>query len=453
MLVGLVFTLVAGGVATYWQSLLKIETELGSALANAKKAMREALPEIESSDNPSRDLVRLVRTLDGNRHVRARLTLSTGVEATRPSAVIESKLADAPAVPKWFVNVFPQVTDTYVVELGSRLQDVAAMELTGDMSSELVEIWDDARLKLAILMVFCLVLCALVYFTLERALDPMKDVLTAFEQIGAGDYSTQVVVRGPEELSRLCEGVNDLAERLSEMELRNQRLNEQLATVQDEERADLARDLHDEISPFLFSVEVDASAIHKQGQEIDAPDIRTRADAIREATAHMMKHVRSLLDRLRPATQLELGLEHAVDVLVSSWRVRQPNVVFSAHVEETGFDHKVDAVIHGIVREGLSNALKHGKPSAVNVAVSCGAGDENVVIRVQDNGRGVGDRSTRAGSGFGLISIRERVGALGGTMSLENCSGGPGAVLVARLPKASGGEVRRDSSLVAGSRA
>jgi two-component system sensor histidine kinase UhpB len=214
------------------------------------------------------------------------------------------------------------------------------------------------------------------------------------------------------------------------METANQRLNDQLATVQEEERADLARDLHDEVSPFLFSVEVDASTIRQMSQAPDRNVVAERADAIRVAVAHMNKHVRSILGQLRPSVHLEFGLANAIETLVASWKLRDPNVTFNVDVAYLG-GQKEDAVIHGIVREAISNAFKHARPTRIDVAVTSeGASDVRVVVR--DDGGGLTPGS--AAGGFGLIAMRERVAALGGTLEVKNSENPAGVTVDVRLP-------------------
>ena len=81
-----------------------------------------------------------------------------------------------------------------------------------------------------------------------------------------------------------------------------------LQSAQEEERAEIARDLHDEVGPYLFALQVDAKAIAK----IDTPEAARLGASVREAVMHIQQHVRDILRQLRPVTQLEFGLEAAV---------------------------------------------------------------------------------------------------------------------------------------------
>lgn len=424
----LALTLVLSVALTYWQAATKVETEVGAALSIAEKTVRKVIQEIAHDDDPRLQLVRLVRVFDGNRHVKA-----TFVEPEPIGARISSFVAPAEELPEWFYSLMARPPQVIRIPLPERLDSYGAFELESEQRGEVGEVWDDLLLKLAMLSLFCALVSTLVYITVGRALEPLPKLSNAYERLGGGDYAVRVTESGPTELAKLCSGFNEMAGRLGQMERRNQQLNEQLATVQDEERADLARDLHDEVSPFLFAVDVDASSI-RQMAEADAPEptvIAARADAIREAVAHMKKHVKSILGRLRPAVHLELGLANAIETLVASWQLRNPDVTFNVDVTDRGCGQKLDSVIHGIVREAISNAFKHGAPTEIDVEISRNA-DDDVAVVVRDDGGGL--KSASLTSGFGLIAMRERVTALGGTVEIKNREDRAGVAVDVRLP-------------------
>ncbi|MCC7251135.1 ATP-binding protein [Hyphomicrobium sp.] len=424
----LVASLVLSALLTYWQAATKVETEVGAALSIAEKTVRKVVQEIAHDDDPRLQLVRLIRVFDGNRHVKA-----TFVEPEPIGARISSFVAPAEELPEWFYSLIAQTPEVIRIPLPEELKAYGSIELQAEQRGEVGEVWDDFVLKLAILFGFCALASTLIYITVRRALEPLPTLSAAFERIGRGEYATRVAESGPTELVGLCTGFNEMASRLGQMEKRNRELNDQLATVQEEERADLARDLHDEVSPFLFSVDVDASSI-RQMADAAAPEpdaLAARADAIREAVAHMKKHVKSILGRLRPAVHLELGLANAIETLVASWQLRNPDVTFNVDVTDRGCGQKLDAVIHGIVREAISNAFKHASPTEIDVEVTRNE-DDDVRVVVRDDGGGL--KPTSLSSGFGLIAMRERVTALGGTVEIRNRDDQAGVTVDVRLP-------------------
>ena len=200
--------------------------------------------------------------------------------------------------------------------------------LQSDPRNEVAEVWGDVWLTLTVLTIFCALVLAFIYWTLASTIRPLQNLTAAFARVGDGDYRERVQEKGPLELVSLYQGFNQMVERLARSEAQNKRLQEQLTTVQDEERADLARDLHDEIGPLLFAADVDAVAIEQLVKAGEYGAIPHRVGIIREAIGRMQRHVRDILGRLRSAMLLDVGLAHAIDNLVAFWRAHRANLNF-----------------------------------------------------------------------------------------------------------------------------
>ena len=221
--------------------------------------------------------------------------------------------------------------------------------------------------------------------------------------------------------------------RLTAMQLQNTRLNEQLAKVQEEERAELARELHDEIGPFLFAVALDIATIHQtvsRNGDVSA-QLEPRLEFVRAALAHMQKHIKIILGRLRPTAVLDLGLAQAMDNLIDFWRTREPNVVFDLKVIPESFGDLLDEGIYRIAREGLSNALRHGHPTRIDINVRSATKD-TVEVEIIDDGGGM--KSSNGAVGFGVTGMQERAALLGGTISVQDRSDRKGVIVSARFP-------------------
>lgn len=410
----LLLSLVLSALLIYWHAATKVETEVGSALTLAEKTVRKVIQEAANDDDPRLQLVRLVRVFDGNRHVKATL-----IEPEPSGARISSMPAPAEELPEWFYKLIARSPAVIRIPLPESISTYGHFELEAEQRGEVGEVWDDFVRSMTMLSIFFGLVSTLIYITVRRALETLPTLSAAFERLGGGDYTARVAESGPTELASLCTGFNEMAARLGQMERRNRELNEQLATAQEEERADLARDLHDEVSPFLFAVDVDVSSIRQMTEKgtVDMDALTVRADAIREAVVHMKKHVRSILGRLRPAAHLELGLANAIEALVASWQLRNPDVTFDVDVIDRSCGQKLDTVIHGIVREALSNAFRHGSPTEIDVSVTRDK-DDDVRVLVRDDGGGL--KPASLASGFGLIAMRERVAALGGTAEIND---------------------------------
>jgi two-component system sensor histidine kinase UhpB len=253
------------------------------------------------------------------------------------------------------------------------------------------------------------------------------------EQVGQGDYAIRVDGPLSPELARLRDTFNRMAGRLAETSADNRRLHEQLMTLQEEERNDLARDLHDEVGPFLFAINVDVAnmtRLVKEGQTSELPD---HLQSIGDAARHLQRQVRGMLGRLRPIGLAELGLAGAVGSLIEFWRRRYPAIEYRTTIapacENQG--DAVDKTVYRIVQEGLSNAVRHGQPKRIAISVDRDPENGDTIIDVSDDGSGSGDVPAL---GYGLIGMEERVKAMGGRLKFLSRAGG-GFAINAALPR------------------
>lgn len=422
----LLVSLGAGCATAGWRAARSVRTEMQAALAVGAQAVRHGLDDLPGSQDPAADLGRLVRAFDGDRHVRATLADPAG-----RALAVSSVPRPAQPAPEWFVAlVAPTLpAERLPVEAAATRGMVA---LDAEPLNEASEVWSQIRDGLGVLALFCTLSVVLVSAVVAHALGPLRRVSAALAVVGAGRYAVRLPKAGTSELAGLTEGFNAMVARLAAAEAQNRRLHEQLVTLQEEERADIARDLHDEVGPFLFTAALDAAAIAQDAAAGRHAGIPERALAIREAVGHMQRHVRAMLKRLRLAGPVEIGLAPALGNLVAFWQAHRPAVTFGLDVtaDEDALDEAAKGVIYRVAQEGLSNAVRHGQPCRVEVSVAL-LGADDVVVRVSDDGSGM---AGTAEPGFGLTGMRERVAALGGWLEVAAGPGGTGLVVMVRLP-------------------
>jgi two-component system sensor histidine kinase UhpB len=427
----LVVSLAFGGALACWHAGRSVRTEMRAALAVGEQTVRNALASLPAAGGTQRHIARLVGSFDGDRHVQAALLDDRGVSIASSALAMQS-----PAVPEWFHGFFGVDLPPLRIPLPADAETHGSITLRADSHNEVGEVWSEFRDALLIVALFGGPTVLLIYWTLGRALWPLASLSAAFGRIGSGDYGPRLAeAGGPPELTDLAAGFNVMAERLAAMEVQNRSLNERLLTLLEEERSDLARDLHDEVGPFLFAVNIDVATIHRLIERGQLGEVPERLHAISEAVGHMQKHVKAILLQLRPIGLVEFGLAGAIDNLAKFWRFRHPEIDFVVDVsgEEDGFGDPADTAIYRIVQESLSNAVRHGRPSRIEVSVSQDA-ERAIVARVSDDGTGLAE--TEGGVGFGLLGMRERVAALGGSLVVENGPGTHGLTVTARLPQA-----------------
>ncbi len=418
-------TLLFGGAISYWHALSKVDEEMEAAIDVGARISINAVDDAEESSDPSRRLHLLVADFNGNRHLRARWLDTAG------RVISESTPAASPGtVPSWFEAVIRQPERTVKVDLPPIFSGLGSFVLETDSHNEIAEVWHDTWNTLQILGLLCVLVLGCVYWLVGRALRPLDKLAASFADVSKSKTAPKIPETGPAELVQVYRGFNVMAENLAKMEDKNRRLNDQLTTVQEEERADLARDLHDEIGPFLFSVDVDASTIGRFVENEKYDEIMPRLATMREAIGHMQRHVKELLGRLRSKGLVDVGLIDAIDNLTSFWRIRYPSVEFDVDVVNCSYGEVVDQTVFRIVQESLSNAMRHGKPSRVEITVSREEG--GIAILVRDNGSGF--QKQESASGFGIAGMRERVAAFDGSLNVTAREDGDGVEVSAWLP-------------------
>ncbi|MBV8399647.1 MAG: ATP-binding protein, partial [Acetobacteraceae bacterium] len=191
----------------------------------------------------------------------------------------------------------------------------------------------------------------------------------------------------------------------------------------------------DEMGPLLFAIEMTAATIERLAEGGREAEIPKHVHSIHDAVAQMQCHVRAILARLRPLRAV--GLAAAIDRVAAFWRHRRPDIKFkvSVAVKEDQVDGDLKETIYRIVQEGTSNAVRHGSPTRVEIAISHDQ-DDHIRVEVRDDGVGMSPSPIGMADSVrrGLIGMRERVVAIGGLLSVQSGNSGRGLALIASLP-------------------
>jgi two-component system, NarL family, sensor histidine kinase UhpB len=432
-LVAVVFalSLALGGTVACLNASRSVQAEMRSALAVAQQTIATAVTALGRSEAPRRDLEQLIASFQANRHVRVRLD---GEASAGAPAAFDAPPSDP--VPAWFVRLIGVPPSSLRIPIIVAGQDYGAITVETAPHNEILEIWNEFGDSLLILVLFSLPTMLLIYFFIGHALRPLDRLAAALGSIGRGDYGVRLAGRLPPELSRLRDSFNRTAGQLAGMAAENRRLNEQLLGLQEQERAELARDLHDEIGPSLFAINIDAANISRQVREGRLAPIADHVASITEAVGHLQRQVKSMLGRLRPIGLAEFGLIEAIGNLIEFWRRRHPEIAYALELapEAEGRGDLIDTTIYRVVQECLSNAIRHSRPTAISVRVDFDERDhrEALVVTVADDGQGMGADPR---IGYGLRGMSERVKAMGGSLTVAS-SPGAGLVVTASLPRA-----------------
>jgi two-component system sensor histidine kinase UhpB len=223
--------------------------------------------------------------------------------------------------------------------------------------------------------------------------------------------------------------------RLAESLAENQRLAQQYVDIQEYERKALARDLHDELGQYLNVIKLDAVSIRdaaSSGNDVAG----NAARAVIENVDRVYGVVSSLIRQLRPVGFDELGIAAALENCVNDWRARLPEAVIQLSID-SGFDdpNEIRALaLFRLVQEALTNVARHSRATRVDIRVARirrSGTQEFIEVSIVDNGRGADTGAPH--TGLGLVGMRERVAAFGGSLTLASACG-EGFQVMASLP-------------------
>lgn len=218
-------------------------------------------------------------------------------------------------------------------------------------------------------------------------------------------------------------------------------------SVQEEERTRLSRELHDQIGQALATLRLEITRAESLPAR-DFQDIRQRLAGARALAESMIQTVRDISLLLRPSLLDDLGLAPALQWQVEEFRRRTGlPCEFSEHNVEGPLPESVRTCVYRVLQEALHNCEKHAAASAVSVSVC--RFPELLTLEVEDDGKGFDTAGgpSRTRPGFGMLGMRERAAALGGTLAVTS-SPGNGARLTLRLPLTKAADSREISAAV-----
>ena len=251
------------------------------------------------------------------------------------------------------------------------------------------------------------------------------------EEPFAGEEKEQLLVLAAE-LELALTNI-EMATSLSLQAQRMTRLSRRLIDIQESERRQLARDLHDDTGQVLTALKINLELTRNELSGINDPACERLHDAI-SLTDETMDKLRTIAHGLRPPSLDTVGLNSALEELCKSFAHHTRISVDYNGVEVSNIPNPIDICLYRILQEGLTNCAKHGQ--ATQVGVKLERNEQAIVLSITDNGRGFDPHTTdsdRDEAGIGLLDIQERLESLKGRMRIHSQRGN-GTRLVASIP-------------------
>jgi signal transduction histidine kinase len=209
------------------------------------------------------------------------------------------------------------------------------------------------------------------------------------------------------------------------------RLSSHLEELREEERARIAREVHDELGGALTAIKMDVVRLRRGLAHASdlAPAV---VDSLLQTIDATIQTVRRIATELRPALLDDFGLVAALEWQLQEFGERAGlDVQFHSNREHLDLDQVASIALFRVFQETLTNIARHAQASAIDVSLE--AQTESLVLRVSDNGRGIALNEVAGNRSFGLVSMRERVRLLSGELDISGIPGRGTTVLV-RLP-------------------
>ena len=201
-----------------------------------------------------------------------------------------------------------------------------------------------------------------------------------------------------------------------------------LETAREDERARLARDLHDELGALLTAAKLDVARL-RPGLQQEAPALLPRVEHLVQTLNSGIALKRRIIEDLRPSSLDNLGLLPALEILCSEFAERL-QVRLTTTLAPVALSPAADLTAFRLVQESLNNIAKHAQARTVTVTVA--AQDGQAAITVGDDGVGFDPARLALGS-HGLVGMRYRVQAEGGQLHIDTAPGA-GTQVQALLP-------------------
>lgn len=199
--------------------------------------------------------------------------------------------------------------------------------------------------------------------------------------------------------------------------------------AQEDERARIARELHDETAQFLTALSLDLATLRQVSKGERA--ILQIIDRLQGLTRQMSQGIYRLVHDLRPAQLDDLGLVPALQYLSDEHKRSGLKVSFAVEGSSQRLDPLVETVCFRVAQEALTNVARHAEIDHARLRLCFQTGQ--VILLVQDDGIGFNHHNHTEQLGWGLAGIRERVESVGGQLNLRS-SPGKGTLVEVSIP-------------------
>lgn len=424
ILITVIIITIAGGIVTIWQARQSVEREVTSSFNLALQMIDLGFSHLSRTGMTEHQWLRQISAIQQTRHLHISIINEQGEEVEW--FLTENEDEEVP--PDWFVYA---VTSTYPsANYNVHLADGRTKQVVvrADPLDEIIEAWGESVAYFWSVVTMIGVIFLAINIVFNSMLQAVRSIVVGLRRVESGQYGRKLPPFKISEFDAIATEVNRLSDALMVAKENNQALARHTMQIQENERRNLSRELHDEMGQSLTAIKAMSTAIRQPGA--DVPKV---SDSIAEICNHLAGVVRSMMRTLHPLSLADLGLGATLTDLVNEWRRRYPDLVVKLDYDERldQVSHELAIHVYRIAQECLTNVVRHAQATKVTLTIRQ-EGEQSsprVVMRIRDDGQG----GEAVGQGFGVLAMRERVENMGGRFRFES-EAGEGVCVSAWMP-------------------
>lgn len=430
LLIALVLLVIsfAGGTLVIVNARRSVSEEIKSSVNLAVQLIEMDFAGQQQTDTQLLHRLNQLRSVGKFRHLKLILQQADGLPLTNIASVSTDPFTRVPEWFVWAVEPEPIRVSTQIPLSGGDF----SLVIQADTADEIMETWREARVFFILIVLLAGTICALVTILVERAFRPVSVILKGLNDIEKGRYDNPLPAFSSPEFSRIAKAVNHASASLAKVQAENKALTRHSLEIQAAERQYLAQELHDEFGQSLSGIKAIAVSLKADAGSAMNHDSLSMIVA---SCDRLFKVVQTLMRRLHPMSLDELGLRASLEDMLDAWAGREQGIEisFNCNHNVAGCSKSINIQLFRVIQECLTNVVKHSKAGRVQIdlqvepackrqhAAEISDGGSRLHLSVSDDGIGFDRRITPGG--FGLLSIRERVESMGGTLNVITACG------------------------------
>lgn len=407
ILLSVILILIFSAIVAVWQARNSVEKEVNSSINLAVQMIEFAFNQDPSSTEGNDIWLEKVAAMQSVRHLHISIKDNKGEQKNNNKLYMSDEKNMAP---RWFIKAIGIEFFTHHYNINIENGTTKTIFITANPMDEISEAWGETKAYFLSIVLMLFIIFFTINLVFHSMLKAVKAILSGLCQIEEGKFDHVLPRFKMSEFDAIAAEINTMSMALKTAQQNNQSLARHTMKIQETERQNMSRELHDEMGQSLTAIKAMAVTCQQAGT-----DVKKVTSAIVDICDHVSVVLRSMMKTLHPLSLAELGLGATLSELVREWQRRSHDLKFNLNYDDTldKLSHEITIHVYRIVQECLTNAVRHANASEVVISVT--KREQEVWINVSDNGQGKQNNN----SGFGLLSMRERAESLGGKFTLK----------------------------------